>query len=273
MRIAFATSPQLPDGFADDREAAALLGAEFVVWSDPNADWDSFDHVVIRSTWDYTSRRDDFVAWARGLTGRISNSADLIAFNSDKSYLAVLGIPTVPTTYVVPGGTMPELVGEVVIKPTISAGADDTGRFDPDHHAQAAELAARILATGRAVMVQPYVDGVDTAGETAIVFIDGEYSHVLHKKPVLREQGESGDLPHDLVTLGTADEAQLDLAHDVVGRVAGRFGMPLYVRVDLVPGPAGPLVIEVEAVEPCLHFDLAPGSAGRLADAVRRRLA
>lgn len=284
-RIAFATCAKLADGFADDHEAARLLDADFVVWNDPAVDWSSYDHVVIRSAWDYTIQRDAFVAWVRSLGDRVSNSADLIAFNSDKAYLGALGVPTVPTTYVVPGGAVPPLKGEVVVKPTVSAGGRDTGRFDPDHHDEARALIAEITGAGRVAMVQPYVEGVDAHGETAVVFVDGEVSHVLHKKPVLRDQGTQPLLDpddpsseaavmhdDDLVTAHEAAPEFLDLAHAAFGDLAARFGVPLYLRVDMVPGPSGPVVMELEAVEPCLYLDLVPGAAERFADAVRSRL-
>jgi len=284
-RIAFATCAKLADGFLDDHEAARLLGADFVVWNDPAVDWSQYDHVVIRSAWDYTIQRDEFVAWVRSLGDRVSNQPDLIAFNSDKAYLGALGVPTVPTTYVVPGADVPPLRGEVVVKPTVSAGGRDTGRFDPDHHDEARELIARITGEGRVAMVQPYVEGVDARGETAVVFLGGELSHVLHKKPVLRTQGTQPLLDpddpsseaavmhdDDLVTAAEAGPEFLDLAHAAVAELSGRFGTPLYVRVDMVPGPTGPVVMELEAVEPCLYLDLVPGAAERLAAAVRARV-
>lgn len=284
MRLAFATCASLPAGFDDDQETARLVGAEFVVWSDPDVDWTVFDLIVVRSAWDYTLARDAFITWARSLGERIANRADLLAFNSDKAYLGTLSAPTVPTTFVVPGGTPAPLRGEVVVKPSVSAGGRDTGRFDPEHHDDARDLIKQIGASGRVAMVQPYVDGVDTSGETAVVVIDGEISHVLHKRPVLREQGVPPLFdPHDpsspaaimhdddLVTTGEASDAELDLARAVVAEISGRFGTPLYVRVDLVPGPNGPIVMEVEAVEPCLYLDLAPGAAERFAAAIRAR--
>ena len=60
--IALATCRELPHGDDDDRELPGLLGAEFVVWDDPDVDWDRYDLVVVRSTWDYQERRDAFLA-------------------------------------------------------------------------------------------------------------------------------------------------------------------------------------------------------------------
>jgi len=280
MRIAVATCAALPGGFEDDHALVALLGADYRVWTDPDVDWQSYDRVLIRSAWDYALRRDEFVAWA-GSVGpeRLLNPPALIEWNSDKTYLADLDLPTVPTQLVNPGDAMPELVGEVVVKPTVSAGGVDTGRFGPATHDEARALVRSIHDSGRTAMVQPYLSGVDASGETALVFLGGSLSHVLHKKPVLRPdeiaplgEAEGGLVAAEamfdpeLVTAGSADAAQVELAHLVVEHIIGRFGVPAYVRVDLVPGADGkPVVLEIEAVEPCLYLDTAPGAAERLA--------
>lgn len=287
MNIAFATCADLPDGFEDDHAAAALLGARYEVWTDPDVDWRGYDRVVVRSVWDYTLRVGEFVDWA-GRVGRerLRNGPALLEWNSDKTYLADLagaGIPTVPTTFVRPGDPSPPLHGEVVVKPTVSAGGRDTGRFGPAHHDDARRLLDLILGSGRTAMVQPYLAGVDEAGETAVVVLGGAVSHVLHKKPVLRPDEVApvdptrGDFSPaevmfdpDLVTAGQADQAQLALADEVVFELHRRFGPSLYMRVDLVPGPDGaPVVMEIEAVEPCLYLDTTAGAAERFAAAVR----
>ena len=287
MRVAFATCADLPEGFEDDHAAAALLGATYEVWNDPDVDWRAYDRVIVRSAWDYTVRVGEFVAWAARVgPERLRNPPALLEWNSDKTYLADLagaGIPTVPTTFVLPGDAAPLLAGEVVVKPTVSAGGRDTGRFGPGHHDDALALLDVILASGRTAMVQPYLDAVDTVGETAVVVIGGAVSHVLHKKAVLRPDEVApvdptkGDFApaevmfdDDLVTAGHADAAQLALADEVVFEIQRRFGPLLYQRVDLVPGPDGaPVVMEIEAVEPCLYLDITPGSAERFASAIR----
>lgn len=287
MNVCFATCADLPDGFADDHAAAALLGARYEVWNDPDVDWGRYDRVVVRSTWDYTLRVDEYVEWAARVgPERLRNQPALLEWNSDKTYLADLagaGIPTVPTTFVLPGDASPVLAGEVVVKPAVSAGGRDTGRFGPDHHDHARALLDVILASGRTAMVQPYLEAVDTLGETAVVVLGGAVSHVLHKKAVLRPDEVApvdpsrGDFApaevmfdDDLVTAGHADAAQRALADEVVFELHRRFGPSLYLRVDLVPGLDGtPVVMEIEAVEPCLYLDTTPGAAERFAAAVR----
>ena len=141
-------------------------------------------------------------------------------------------------------------------------------------------LVEQIHGSGRAALVQPYLPGVDNDGERAVVFLGSEISHVLHKRPVLREPGiapRSGDdhspatimLEPDLVVPGTASAEQLRLAQRVHAEICARFGTPLFARVDMVPGVDGaPVVIELEAIEPMLYFEQIPGSADRFAAAI-----
>jgi hypothetical protein len=282
MRIAFATCSAMPDGSPDDRPAARLLGAEFVVWDDARVDWEAFDRVVLRSVWDYTSRVEEFLAWCTAVgPQRLRNQPDLVAFNADKRYLGDLAAPTVPTTFVAPGEALAELAGEVVVKPNVSAGARNTGRFGADRHEEARALVERIHASGKVALVQPYLASIDERGETALVFLGGELSHALTKRPVLREQGVAPVAPgelevaaamleEDLVLAGSADAAQEALARQVVAEISARFGPPLYARVDLVAGEDGPPVLmELELIEPSLYLEAAPGSSERLAAAVR----
>lgn len=281
MRIAFATCPTLPDGWPDDQEAARLTGAEFVVWDDPGVDWEAYDRVVLRSVWDYSSRIEEFLGWCAAVgSGRLRNRPDLVAFDADKRYLGELGVRIAPTTFVGPGDPLPTLEGEVVVKPNVSAGARSTGRFGPPRPAEALALIERIRESGRTAIVQSYLADVDRGGETALVFIAGELSHVLSKKPVLREEGEAplSDGPlqaaavmleDDLVVVGAADRVQRDFADEVMAAVTARFDTPLYARVDIAADADGlPVLMELEGIEPCLYLATAPGAAERLARAV-----
>ena len=281
MRIAFATCAWFPEGVEEERPLARALGAEFRRWDDPDTDWASYERVVIRSTWDYTLRLDEFLSWCRAVgPERLRNGPELVAWNADKRYLADLSCPVVETRFLAPGEAPPALEGELVVKPNVSGGARDTGLFSPATHALAHELIERIHTDGRTALVQPYMRSVAERGETALVFLRGELSHVLHKQPVLApdeiaptlEDGGPAKamLREDLVGAGRHSAAQLALARNVLAEITERFGEPLYARVDLVDGPDGdPLLLELEAIEPRLYLDLVPGAAERLADAVR----
>jgi glutathione synthase/RimK-type ligase-like ATP-grasp enzyme len=283
-RVALATCSYFPDGDQDDAGLPDAIGGDvdFAVWDDQAVDWGSYDLVVIRSTWDYQGRRDDFLAWAAGIGDRLINPYDVIAWNTDKRYLRELagaGLPVVATTLVEPSEAFgpPAGVDDYVVKPTVSAGSRDTARFtaEPADAARAADLVAAIHATGRTAMVQPYVASVDARGETAILFFDGAFSHAIHKGPLL----EHGVDPTTEVFLAEtiepreASAAERAVAERVLAHATARFGTLAYARIDLVEDEAGaPMLLELELTEPSLFFG---GDAGRLSEfgaAIRRRL-
>jgi hypothetical protein len=283
MRVAFATCSPMPEGNPDDHPVAEALGARFEVWDDPGVDWSAYDRVVLRSVWDYTSRAAEFLAWCHSVgPERLRNRPDLVAFNADKRYLESLSAPTVPTRFVAPGAPPPELSGELVVKPTVSAGARSTGRFRPAAHDAARALIEQITAGGRTAMVQPFLKDVDARGEVALVHFGGELSHTLLKRSVLAPDevapvaAESplgvaaAMLEDDLVTAGDAAPAEVALARSVLDELAERFdGVPLYARVDIVRGADGePVLLELEAVEPHLYLATSPGAAERFARAI-----
>jgi hypothetical protein len=283
VTIAFATCSALPAGSADDDATAVLLGAERPVWSDPSVDWERYDRVIIRSTWDYSSRLEEFLAWCTGIgERRLRNRPDLVAFNADKRYLDTLSVPTVPTVFVAPGDPLPELSDELVVKPNVSAGARDTGRFTRTGHDQAKALIVAIQDSGRTALVQPYQPSVDARGETALVFLGGELSHVLTKRAVLSGEGIAPTiddelqvaqvmLEPDLVAPAEPLPAERRLAERVIAEITGAFGTPLYARVDLVLNEQGaPIVLELELLEPSLYLTDAPGSSERFAAAILR---
>jgi glutathione synthase/RimK-type ligase-like ATP-grasp enzyme len=291
MRIAIATAAGVPEQFRDDHLLIAALRergaeAERPRWDDPGVAWDGFDLVVIRSTWDYTWRRDEFVAWADALGPRLHNTPELVRWNTDKRYIADLagsGVPVVETTYVAPGDPVPPIEREVVVKPTVSAGGRNTGRFRADMHAEAAELIGAIGASGGTAMVQPYLDSVGASGEAALAYVDGRFSHGLRKGVVLTGVGvaptrddnvgaaETMYAP-DFVKAAEPDEDELAVAGAIVDWLGRRFGTPLYARVDLARDAAGdPILLELEATEPNLYLELVPESIGGLADAILAR--
>ncbi|MEU5726588.1 hypothetical protein ABZ783_32895 [Micromonospora sp. NPDC047738] len=290
-RVALVTCTALTDLDPDDRLVLAPLAArgitaEVVVWDDPAADWSAYDLVVLRSPWDYALRRDEFVAWAQTVP-RLVNPADVVAWNTDKRYLAELsaaGVPTVPTTWVEPGRdwTPPADTGEYVIKPAVSAGSQDTGRYDlaePEHRELAVAHVRRLSDAGRVAMVQPYLDAVDTAGETALLFLAGPgglaFSHAIRKGPMLvgPDLGVAELYKREEIAARTATPEQLAVAEKTLAVLPGGPGRLLYARVDLIPGPDGsPVLVELELTEPSLFIGYADGAPGRLAEAIATHL-
>jgi hypothetical protein len=191
VRVALATCSVWPELDEDGPELLAALAAEglevdICVWDDPSVDWEAYDLTVIRNTWDYWDRREDYLAWTRRVP-RLANAARVVAWNTDKTYLrrlAQAGIPVVPTTWVEPGDPFTPPDHPFVVKPSISAGARDTAAYEAGD-SSAAELVSRLHALGKTVMVQPYIAAVEDAGETSVLVFGGAVSHGARTSAVL----------------------------------------------------------------------------------------
>jgi len=276
MRVALATAADLPALFTDDEPLkAALLARGAVpvpaVWDDPAVDWAAFDLVVVRSTWDYTERRDEFVAWARSVP-RLANPPRVIEWNTDKTYLrglAEAGVPVVPTAWASGPASLREICDEygwddVVVKPAVSAGARNTLRchaLSDDGQA----LLDRIVLDGGTAMVQPYLDSVEGYGERSLLFVEGTLTHAVRRNPALSLEGATR---YD-ARLVDATEEEAALGKLVLAEVPEPL---LYARVDIVRGAAGePLLIELEVTEPQLFLRFSDQAATTLAAAIVAR--
>ena len=284
--VTYEARPELTD---DDRllaDALSVRGAivHAVPWSDRAARWDDYDAVVVRSTWDYFLRADEFHRWLARLErerARVFNDVRTLRWNADKTYLRDLaesGIPIIPTRWLQRGSTssLGELRratgwSELVVKPTVSGGAHRTWRASPAAEMDDDSLLTTMIDDGP-VMVQPLVDAVEREGEWSLLFFDGRYSHAVLKRPrngdfrVQREHGGS---------LEPAEPAAgvIAAALRVLEAVSLAGVPPLYARVDgcIVEGEL--LLMELELLEPELFLRCSPTAAERLAEALLSRMA
>jgi glutathione synthase/RimK-type ligase-like ATP-grasp enzyme len=284
-RIAIATCSELP--VADDdqvllADACGDLGIEAVpaVWDDEGVDWDSFPLVVLRSTWDYTDRLDRFLAWVGSLR-RVCNPLEVVAWNTDKRYLEDLGhrgVSVTPTTYARRGSDLVVPDAErFVVKPSIGAGSMGAERFERSERDRAAAHIDRLAEAGKVSMVQPYLDGVDSLGETSVILIDGVPSHAIEKGAMLvvDELDRTGLYRTESIRHRSASDEELVVARralDAALEVTGQDAPLLYARVDLLPGEDGPVVVELELTEPSLFLTFGEGSASRFATAIATRI-
>ncbi|GAA0383441.1 ATP-grasp domain-containing protein [Acrocarpospora corrugata] len=258
-------------------DAVKARGAECVAvsWDDQEFDWSAASLVVIRSTWDYSTRLAEYLAWTTRVAAltRLANPAEVIAWNTDKHYLGDLiaaGVPTVPARYVAAGEPIEfPYSGDFVVKPTVSAGARDTARYGPDQHAAAEEHVHLLHGSGRVAMTQPYVTRI-TEGERALVFLGGRFSHALRKNALLTERGviDNDRVPHPGLVAYTPTAAELGTASAALAAAPGD-GDLLYARVDLAVGDDGePIIMELELTEPNLFCVRAESGLANFADAV-----
>lgn len=271
--------------------ALRTAGAEVTVvdWDDPAADWSRFDLAVLRSTWDYTERRPEFLAWAARAAAQTAlvNPLAVVRWNTDKHYLGDLaraGVPVVPSTFVEPGEDAAAALdrflaahaaaAEFVVKPCIGAGSSDAQRYGRAQRAAALAHARRLLDAGRSVLLQPYLDRVDAHGETALLFFDGSFSHAIRKAPLLRRDAAAlrAGFDGERIAPRTPSAAEFAAAERILAALP--FGPLLYARVDLLHDADGqPRLLELELTEPSLFFAQAPGSVERYADAILKHCA
>lgn len=255
-----------------------------VNWDDSSVDWSTFDVAVLRSTWDYTQRLQEFLQWADRAAAqtRLLNPAQVVRWNTDKHYLRDLAranVAIVPSEFVETdadaGRSLEQFLrsadgDEFVVKPAIGAGSRDAQRYGREETAQAIAHIERLIGAQRSVVLQPYLGRVDERGETALIFFDGVFSHAIRKGPLLkRGEGPTRALfAAEHIAARTPTAAERDLAQRALDAIP--FPKPLlYARVDLIEDADGtPRVLELELTEPSLFFAHAAGSADRFAQRI-----
>ncbi len=267
--------------------AAAGAHVEVADWDDPAVDWGSFDAALLRSAWDYTERLSEFLAWVERTASQtlLLNTQAVVQWNSDKHYLAELarqGLPVVPSAFCEPGedprGVLEGFLArqglpELVVKPAVGAGSRDTRRHPRTAIAEILDHMGLLLQKRRSVLLQPYLPSVDRDGETALIYIDGTFSHAIRKGPLLPPGAAATAAlfaPEEITPRSAAADERA-----VAERILGALPFPdlLYARIDLIRGEGGePRLLELELNEPSLFFSQGPGSALRLARGTLARI-
>lgn len=278
--LAFLGMDDLGVYVSDDDLAYAPLGelgwnVEIVPWRARGVRWERFAGVVIRTPWDYPEDPPGFVRALERVEASgvpLANPLALVRANLRKTYLLELGrrgcpVPRTEVVGALDAATLAAFVrsaGEhgAVVKPVVGASGWEAFRVqagDPT----GAERALRALA-GREVLLQPFLPSVLSRGERSLVYFAGAFSHALDKVPVageFRVQEEHGGVVEGVVP----DARSLEIAERIVALLEP---IPLYARVDLVWDTAGPVLMELELIEPSLYLRTNPEGPARFAAAV-----
>lgn len=282
-RIALATSEKFASLTDDDRllmEPLRALGvsAEAAVWDGSSVEWKQYNAVILRSCWDYHLRLPEFLAWVTGLEKAgvpVWNPPGTIRWNADKSYLRNLerrGVPIVPTLWPEAGMDLRDALRSLgweraVIKPRVSATAHRTCLISANG-AHSAQPLVDELIRGPGVMVQQFMDSIQTRGEWSLVFFAGQFSHAVVKTP------KAGDfrVQHDFGGAERAAEAPSAVREAATRAIAALEDIPLYARVDGVESGGQFLLMELELIEPALFLGFAAHAPHRFAKTVADRL-
>lgn len=254
--------------------AGEKRGIEFevVYWDEMDLPQRGFDLAVIRTTWDYTERADQFVAALEtheraGL--QVLNPSEVVRWNMRKTYLKELGPSAIETVWT---DTKPDAhsvaqafdaldAAEIVVKPQVGAGSVRTVRLKRNAWSEADLLMDGPIGPA---MIQPYLRSIETEGERSLFWFGGVYSHAVRKVPA------AGDWLANVSGARFVAEKPPQVAIDAAEAARARAPKNLlYVRIDLVLGDDGAWrVIEIEAIEPYLFFDFAPEGADAFVGAI-----
>ena len=286
-------------GMKVDMDSAILMKAlkkrdiqsQSVAWDDPSVDWGEPDLCIIKSASNYSINPQGFIRWANSVEKetRLWNSSKLVEWNHDKHYLKDLeakGVP-IPPTIIVEKESEENLnhhlrdvnLSDTVIKPTISAGSFGLKRFNSGSNE--AELHFRVLTKKGysveflgdtymfppvAAIVQPFIPEIIN-GEVSLLYFGDEFSHAVIKK------AQAGDFRSHPIWGASVEKYTPSATELSVGRsVLDAVGPTEYARIDMVNTAKGPLIIEVELIEPFLFFDMFPETAEVFADYIKKSL-
>lgn len=253
--------------------ARAGLDSAYVAWDDPGVQWSAYDLLVLRSCWNYHLHFQAFRDWLERVESHVEvkNPPETIRWNMDKSYLRDLekaGVKCVPTLFVRQGEAVclrdkcsEKGWGQIVVKPTISAGSWMTQMFDC-RDAEAQTFLDEILSN-RPAMVQPYLESVNSVGERSVMVIGSQATHVVVKKPRFHGSDES---------VSEAIEPT-DFEREIVKefREMPQCRQTLYMRVDLIcDANHNWCLSELELIEPSLFLEQNPAAAESFADEIKK---
>lgn len=280
-RCAFLTMEKLDDFFVYDDMVKPYLSqlgwqTDDISWHDNDVDYNDYNAVVVRSTWDYQAYPEAFLSCLKKIeasSANLQNPLKLMQWNFSKDYLRDLemsGVAILPTLWrdkFVLKETLEAFetfnTDQIIIKPRVSANADFTYRLTHQDLKDQAKQIEDELGT-RPIMIQAFEKNVLAQGEYSLFYFVNQYSHTIVKKPAIgdfRVQEEHGGQMHAV----EPSAEMLLLAEQTLKALPDE---SLYARIDMLNTSSGMAIIEVELIEPSLYFNLDSASPERFAKAL-----
>lgn len=278
MKIAFLSCDDLSSYVVDDNYLFEALKTEWpdlkydvVSWSDAKINWADYDAAVLRTTWDYTQKRDLFLATLEKIKNagcKVYNPIDIITWNSHKSYMKDLkksGVSIIESYFLdeETGATLDSKLTDdrnYVLKPIVGASAESIKILSKK------DLIANVLKLTMPEdwFIQPFMPEV-LEGERSIFYFNSKFSHACKKVPKdgdFRVQEEHGGL----ITSYIPESLELEFAEMALKAIGQNL---LYSRIDFLKTKSGPQLIELELIEPSLYFRTDSQSASNFVAALK----
>ncbi len=221
------------------------------------------DVIINRSCWDYPQHLEEFLKQIECFSkqARMLNSYELMSRNYDKTYLLDLekqGFPVTPSAKCESLDDVKSAIKKVglpaICKPTVSASGIDTLLLNEDNFDVKLQEIEEIFTRKSAVLIQPFIEEIQTVGERSILVIDGEAVGCIKKLPKAGSHLANGHQggSADFVPLNDED---LKFTGYVLSKLSYR---PNFMRIDTIPTADGYKILELEMIEPCLYLDRQP---------------
>ena len=111
-------------------------------------------------------------------------------------------------------------------------------------------------------MIQEFIPEIQSDGEWSLIFAGMEFTHAAHKAPKAGRFSRAGRTWRH-AQAGPCPESALVWPQEILRRFAPG---AVYCRVDIVMRKDQPTLMELELIEPLLHFELSPDSAEVMAE-------
>jgi len=265
-----------------------------IVWEDPTVNYAETSLAINRKPSTYMWKPEEYLKWTQKVeeTTPLWNSSKVIQWNIHKKYLLELiehNLP-VPETIMIPKHselTKEELLDKIpwsdfVMKTCIcggSAGLRRVNKASKDIHQHFRNLnkngfqqvfegfGAFDYPPGD-TLIQEYVPEIKENGEVSLFYFGDRFSHAVSKKP------KQGDFrAHSIwgaeVTMYKPSKDEIDIGLsclDVVGHPVQ------FARIDYIPTYTGPMIVEVELIDPAFFFDHVPETIKSFADHIENFL-
>ena len=263
MKIAFLSCEEVLSNTSANIQDDQFLISEFsklghtitqVAW-DANENWKQFDRVIIRTTWDYATRAQEFLKVLEKISQdtKLYNSYETVKWNIHKGYLKTLeskGVTILPTVMFKDTEqlSIPRDWGyeKFVIKPAVSATAYKTMVVTREEIET--ESYKNALVPGD-WLCQPFMPQI-SQGEISLLYFNKKFSHALLKVP------RPGDFRVQIEWGGTIESYTpspelFKLCENIMKAIPENL---LYARIDVIPFENTFALMELELIEPALYF-------------------
>ena len=240
------------------------LETSWLSWSSP-VDWSPYDLAIVRTTWDYTETREEFLNTLEKIEKqgvRVYNDLSVIKWNSHKSYLFDLqdrgvkiieSLPladfTADDLYKVTNYWSSE---KILLKPFVGATSRGLKLFANTFEG-ADKLIKEVETNNAEWFVQPFMREI-AQGEISLVYFNKQFSHGLKKLPKAGDFRSQEEFGSQILSYEPTVQ-EVAFGEEILSKIPSEL---LYARVDYILINDQPHLMELELVEPALYFRTHP---------------